>query len=338
MTFTRPFVLILTLLAVVGLVFLLRALNRRRSAETLAYSDLAFLEAATATRVPWPAILAGVWVCAAACLGVALAGPHVVAQVSVRDAAVALCIDTSGSMSAADVAPTRADAALRAARTFIENVPNGTRISLVAFSSSAAVILPATDDKDAAREALERIPPPNGGTAIGDALAVAARSMPPVRHRTIALVLAPAAAPHRPLLVWNASASAPVGVYAIGPAERLSTSDMVIARVPSAVQMLAAQRHYIPANVPLVKRIAAGHGDTVCALGRAIWINGIRVADRLQSDGAGRAMPGWRGCVCLGRDAVFLLMADHRASFDGRYFGPTSRREIIGKATLLWAR
>jgi Ca-activated chloride channel family protein len=86
------------------------------------------------------------------------------------------------------VQPTRADAALRAVRAFIDSVPDGTRISIVAFSSSAAVIMPASDDKDAVRDALARIPAPNGGTAIGDALDVAARSLPPVRHRAIVLV------------------------------------------------------------------------------------------------------------------------------------------------------
>jgi Ca-activated chloride channel family protein len=187
-SFAHPLALVATAIAVTLLLVGLRALARRRTAETVAYSNLAFLELATATRVPWTAILAGTWTLAVACLGIALAGPHLVAPVSVRDAAVALCIDTSGSMSATDVTPTRADAALRATRTFIDSVPDGTRISIVAFASSAAIVMPASDDKDAVRESLDRIPAPNGGTAIGDALAVAARSMPPVRHRTIVLV------------------------------------------------------------------------------------------------------------------------------------------------------
>jgi Ca-activated chloride channel family protein len=188
MTFAHPFALGLTLLVVAALVVALRALERRRSADALAYSNLAFLEQAAAPRVPWAALAAGAWVLAVACMGVALAGPHVFAPVAVRDGAVALCIDTSGSMSATDVAPTRADAALRAARAFIDAVPDGTRISIVAFSSNAAVIMPSSDDKDAVREALDRVPPPNGGTAIGDALTVAAHSLPPVSHRAIVLV------------------------------------------------------------------------------------------------------------------------------------------------------
>jgi Ca-activated chloride channel family protein len=188
MTFAHPAALGLTAVAVAVLLWALRVLERRRSADALVYSNLAFLEAAAAARVPWTGIFASAWTFAVACMGVALAGPHVNAPVSVRDGAVALCIDTSGSMAATDVLPTRADAALRAARAVIDNVPDGTRISIVAFSTSAAIIMPASDDKDAVRDALDRVPPPDGGTAIGDALTVAARSLPPVRHRAIVLV------------------------------------------------------------------------------------------------------------------------------------------------------
>jgi Ca-activated chloride channel family protein len=188
MTFAHPFALIVTVIVVALLLWGLRTIERRRSADALAYSNLAFLESAAATRIPWAGVVAGAWALAVVCIGVALAGPHLVAPVSVRDGAVALCIDTSGSMAASDVQPTRAEAALRAAREFIDDVPDGTRISIVAFSSNAAIVQSASDDKDAVRDALTRIPPPNGGTAIGDALALAARSLPPVRHRAIVLV------------------------------------------------------------------------------------------------------------------------------------------------------
>ena len=188
MTFTHPLAIVVTL-AVVGAAFgLLRALVRGRATDAFAYSNLAFLEAAVRPRFPWGRILAGVWLSALACMGIALAGPHVVAPVPVRDGAVALCIDTSGSMRTSDVEPTRAAAAVHAARAFIDGVPDGTRIVIVAFASSASVIAPASEDKDAARAALDQLPPPNGGTAIGDALALAARSLPPVRRRAIVLV------------------------------------------------------------------------------------------------------------------------------------------------------
>jgi len=145
------------------------------------------------------------------------------------------------------------------------------------------------------------------------------------------------ALPPRPLLVWNASASAPIGFYAVHGFRAPATGDMVVARVPQPLRQLAAQRHYLPANVPLVKRVAGEPGDTVCAIGQDLFVNGRWVAERLITDGAGRRMPWWSGCVALRNGALFLLMTDSPASFDGRYFGPSNKSEIIGEATLLWA-
>jgi conjugative transfer signal peptidase TraF len=140
-----------------------------------------------------------------------------------------------------------------------------------------------------------------------------------------------------PLLVWNASASAPVGLYRVARHD-IATGDMVVAWPPPSARDLAARRHYLPANVPLVKRVAAEPGDAVCARGQRIFVNGRRVAERRLRDGAGRPMPSWSGCVTLRRGAVLLLMADNSASFDGRYFGPTSRSDVLGRAELLWPR
>ena len=106
----------------------------------------------------------------------------------VRGGAVVLCVDTSGSMRATDVAPSRADAAAAAVRAFVDGVPDGTRLGIVAFASGAGVVQPLADDKDALRDAIGRIPPPNGGTAIGDALATAARLLPPTGRRAIVLI------------------------------------------------------------------------------------------------------------------------------------------------------
>lgn len=143
-------------------------------------------------------------------------------------------------------------------------------------------------------------------------------------------------APPRPRLVWNASASAPVGLYAVADAAPLARGDMVIARVPSEFQMFAARRHYLPANVPLVKRVAAAPGDEVCAIGARVMVNGKLVARRLDRDGAGRAMPWWSGCAELTQSEVFLLMPGSAPSFDGRYFGVSEAHDIVGRARLLW--
>ncbi|MBB4841315.1 conjugative transfer signal peptidase TraF [Sphingomonas kyeonggiensis] len=140
-----------------------------------------------------------------------------------------------------------------------------------------------------------------------------------------------------PRLVWNVSASAPMGLYAVSPGAPLARDDMVAARTPLAVRALAAERRYVPANVPLVKRVAAVPGDRVCAIGAVISVNGQEAARRLARDPSGRPMPWWRGCRPLGVDEYLLLMPA-AASFDGRYFGPVHAGDILGKAVPLWGR
>ncbi|AMK19625.1 MULTISPECIES: S26 family signal peptidase [Sphingobium] len=143
--------------------------------------------------------------------------------------------------------------------------------------------------------------------------------------------------PPAPRLVWNASASAPIGLYSVTPGAWVEPGEMVIARVPPRYRQLAAIRRYVPLNVPLVKRVAAYAGDEVCALGQEIFVNGRWIAERRTADAEGRPMPMWSGCTILRGRQLFLLM-DNPASFDGRYFGPTEGQDVVGKARLLWRR
>jgi Ca-activated chloride channel family protein len=188
MTFVHPLFLIVALAVAAAFMALAVASARRSRGAALAYSDLAFLEKAIGRAPPWAAIFAAVWAVAILTAGAALAKPSIVANLAVHDAAIVLCIDTSGSMSATDVTPTRSDASREAALAFINGVPDGTRIGLVAFSAAAFPLGPLTDDRDAARDALGRLPAPNGGTAIGDALNVAAQLLPRGGRRAIVLV------------------------------------------------------------------------------------------------------------------------------------------------------
>jgi len=188
MTVAHPLWLVAGVAVAVAFAWAARVAARRAAAAALAYSSIAFFESATRARFDparlfVPAVVAGI-----VALGGALAQPRFTATLPVRGGAVMLCVDTSGSMRATDVAPTRSDAAAAAVRAFIDAVPNGTRVGIVAFSSGAGLVQPLTSDKDVARDAIARIPPPNGGTAIGDALAAAARALPPSGLRAIVLV------------------------------------------------------------------------------------------------------------------------------------------------------
>ena len=146
------------------------------------------------------------------------------------------------------------------------------------------------------------------------------------------------ALPPVPRLVWNASASAPVGLYAVSPGAALQRGDMVIAWLPAQARLLAARRHYLPSNVPLVKRVVGMAGDRICAVDRVVTLNGRPVAIRRAADAEGRDLPAWQGCIRLRPGMVVLLMTETPNSFDGRYFGATLAQDIIGKATPLWLR
>jgi Ca-activated chloride channel family protein len=187
MTFAQPLWLLAAAVAVVAFLALAVFAERRSRAAALDYSQLEFIEA-VAGRAPWGATLTGLWALAIGAGGIALAHPAIAASIPVHDASVVLCIDTSGSMASSDVLPTRSEASRAAALTFIDGVPSGTRIGIVAFSTFAVPLGALTADRTTAEDDLARLPPPNGGTAIGDALTAAASLLPPAGRRAIVLV------------------------------------------------------------------------------------------------------------------------------------------------------
>lgn len=154
---------------------------------------------------------------------------------------------------------------------------------------------------------------------------------------SVALIAAWVANP-TPRLVWNASASAPIGLYRVYPGVPAKVGDMVIARLPTDMRLFAARRRYLPLGVPVVKRVVAVTGARICAHGAMVTVDGRPIAQQRARDGAARPLPAWHGCRVLARGEVFLLMAGAPESFDGRYFGPTKRQDVVGKAVPLWAR
>lgn len=178
---------------------------------------------------------------------------------------------------------------------------------------------------------------------IGDAMRLSRTKRARLRRQGLAVALLAGALgltvalPPRPLLVWNASASAPIGLYGVTAPHDIAAGDMVIARLPAPWRALADARRYVPATVPVVKHVAAVPGHSICALGQEIFIDGRWVAGRRLADGHGRLMPWWQGCTTL-RDGAVFLFSDSPASFDGRYFGPTQPGDVIGKAHPLWTK
>lgn len=188
MTFEHPWWLFLGAIVSAMLVGAYLGAERRITARDLAYSNLAFFETAIASRSWIPNLLRSAWMLALACIVVAASGPRVTIPTVVKDGSVFICIDTSGSMQSTDVSPTRAEAAKAAARAFIDQTAPGTKIGIIAFASGASVISPLIADHEQAKAALDQLPEPNGATAIGDALRLAAQGLPPAGHRVVVLV------------------------------------------------------------------------------------------------------------------------------------------------------
>jgi type IV secretory pathway protease TraF len=93
---------------------------------------------------------------------------------------------------------------------------------------------------------------------------------------------------------------------------------------------------YVPAGVPLLKRVAALAGTTVCCVGGSVSVDGLVVAEALAADRRGRALPGWNGWRQVGPGEVFLLVPETPSSLDGRYFGVVETGTLIGRAVPLW--
>ncbi len=142
--------------------------------------------------------------------------------------------------------------------------------------------------------------------------------------------------PTAPRLVWNASASVPIGFYTVTPTQRIEVPDLVAVMPPESVAAFMVERGYIARGVPLLKRVLGLPGQEVCRTGRTITVDGIEMGEALERDGLGRDLPVWQGCRVIGDDQLFLMNWEVRDSLDGRYFGPIPAASVIGRAVPLW--
>jgi conjugative transfer signal peptidase TraF len=152
----------------------------------------------------------------------------------------------------------------------------------------------------------------------------------------VSLIASSSAAHPMPRLLWNASASVPIGFYVIHPAGRLTVGELLAVRPPAPLAQFMAARRYLALGVPLVKHVAALPGQIVCRSGRTITVDSIVEAEALDRDTRGRKLPVWQACRTVQSGEVFLMNAGVPDSFDGRYFGPVPDSTIIGSATPLW--
>lgn len=139
-----------------------------------------------------------------------------------------------------------------------------------------------------------------------------------------------------PALIWNASASTPVGLYIIQSAHPLEVTDLVAVNPPEPLATFLDERGYLGRGAPLMKRVAALPGQQVCRHERSITVDGVVMGEALARDRVGRDLPVWQGCRKIAVGEVFLMNPQVHDSLDGRYFGPISASSIIGHAIPLW--
>lgn len=147
-----------------------------------------------------------------------------------------------------------------------------------------------------------------------------------------------------PRLIYNPSDSVAVGWYRVDLFDHradslppaLPVGSIVLASLPPDAAVLAAQRRYLPAGVPLLKRVGAVAPQEVCIAGGIVRIDGVPSAAVLRADRWGRPLPSWQQCRRLEPGELFLLSVTNPASFDGRYFGPVRASAVIGVAHPVW--
>jgi conjugative transfer signal peptidase TraF len=139
-----------------------------------------------------------------------------------------------------------------------------------------------------------------------------------------------------PRFVWNVSESVPIGLYQVQPARNLIVTTLVVAYPPEPLATFLADGGYLPPGVPLIKRVLALPGQTVCRTGLTITIDGIDMGAARERDRRGRPLPVWQGCRVVTAGEVFLMNWDEPASLDGRYFGPIPLSAVVGRAEPLW--
>ena len=156
-------------------------------------------------------------------------------------------------------------------------------------------------------------------------------SLAGVSMALISLAASAAIQPQKYVL-WNASASVPIGLYWVNPDVQPRAGELAVADLRTDIKQLANDRRYLPRTVPLLKPVAAVAGQVVCRYGAQVTVDGHHLASAKPADRLGRALPVWSGCRTLSGSEVFLLNPKVADSFDGRYFGPTPGTLLHGRA------
>jgi Ca-activated chloride channel homolog len=169
MTFQSPWWL-LALLVVAALVALYVVLQLRRKAYAARFTNVALLGSLVPRRPGWRRHLAfGVVALGLAALVVSLAVPSTEVRVPRERATVVMAVDVSLSMQATDIEPDRFRAMQKAAKEFVDILPERINLGLVTFAGTATTVVPPTTDRAQVEQAIDNLDLAEA-TAIGEAV------------------------------------------------------------------------------------------------------------------------------------------------------------------------
>lgn len=134
---------------------------------------------------------------------------------------------------------------------------------------------------------------------------------------------------------YQKSASMPKGIYLMLPAKEINRGDLVIFYPPKKAADFAHKNHWLPDSNILLKQVFGIPNDFVCNYHQVIEINGKILGKVYDFYAPGKKMPHRQFCAKL-KDEQYLLLSTYiDRSYDGRYFGPVLRQQIIAKAKLI---
>lgn len=136
-------------------------------------------------------------------------------------------------------------------------------------------------------------------------------------------------------VTYQVSASMPKGFYLVRPVSRLYRGEVVLFKPPVAIQRFLIRHHWLPDSGVMMKHIAAMPGDFVCYHHARLITNHQTVLPIMQFYAPSKRLPHYHFCGRLGANQYLLISRRVARSFDGRYFGPTYRDQILSTATLL---
>jgi len=158
------------LLVVAGFAIAYVVLQRRRRHYAVRFTNLDLLASVAPRRPGWRRhVIAAGLMAGMVALILAVAQPARIERVPKSTATIMLVLDTSGSMTATDVSPSRIEAATSAARRFVDDLPRRLSVGLLTFDRSTRLLAPPTQDHTVVDAALARLET-GGGTATGDAI------------------------------------------------------------------------------------------------------------------------------------------------------------------------